>query len=55
MRVSSEAIATLVLFVIVFVVQAGAVITGHLPLPHIQAKESVLIGKPLRRPDQSVA
>ncbi len=31
----SEVIAALILFVIVFVVLAGAVISGHLPLPHI--------------------
>ena len=30
----SEALVALILFMIVFVVLAGAVITGHLPLPH---------------------
>jgi hypothetical protein len=31
----SELLASIVLFMIVFVVLAGAFITGHLPLPHI--------------------
>ena len=31
----SEAIAALILFVVVFVVLASAAISGHLPLPHI--------------------
>jgi hypothetical protein len=31
----AEALTSIVLFMIVFVVLAGAFITGHLPLPHI--------------------
>jgi len=36
-RISSEAITTVILFVVVFVVLAGAVMSGHLPLPHMWA------------------
>jgi len=31
----AEALASIILFVLVFVVLAGAVMTGHLPLPHV--------------------
>jgi len=31
----SEALTSIILFVTVFVALAGAVITGHLPLPHM--------------------
>jgi hypothetical protein len=30
-----EALTSIILFMIVFVVLAGAFMTGHLPLPHI--------------------
>jgi len=33
--VPAEAITSLILFVIVFVFLAGAVMSGHLPLPHV--------------------
>ena len=34
-QLPSEALASIVLFMIVFVVLAGAFMTGHLPLPHL--------------------